>query len=154
MLSDLKVIKHINKEDLNKKITLLTNSLVSTPNLPAFAGYLNHRKQIVDNIDVLEIISKDSIHAKAFLFNKDLVAIGSFNLDPRSIFLSSESMVVIHSEEVVNKFGLNIHNFANDSLLVNKDYNYNKESPIKPTTSKKLMYNLFSYIIKPLENLL
>ena len=116
----------INKEDLeNMNITFLTNSIASTPNLPGFSGYQNYRKKIVDNkINILETQSSNSIHSKAFVIDKDIVAIGSFNLDARSAFLSTESMVVIHSEEVVEEFGGNIFNYTDESLLVNEDYKY------------------------------
>ena len=123
----------INPEDIaNKDITFLTNSLASTPNLPAFAGYQNYRKKIVDHkIKVLEIQSTDSIHSKAFVIDKEVVAIGSFNLDPRSAFLSTESMVVIHSEEVVEAFGTNIFDYTDESLLVNEDYKYKPNAKIE-----------------------
>ena len=116
----------INKEELeNMNITFLTNSLASTPNLPAFSGYQNYRKKMVDNkINILETQSSNSIHSKAFVIDNDIVAIGSFNLDARSAFLSTESMVVIHSEEVVEEFGRNISNYTDESLLVNEDYKY------------------------------
>ncbi len=141
-----------------KKITLLTNSLKSTPNLPAFSGYLNYRNKMVDQgIDILELQSKDSLHSKAFVYDKELVAIGSFNLDPRSAFLSTESMVVIHSEEAVAKFGLNIFNYTDHSLLVDKDGTY-KENPdtleLQAPFMKRLLYKIFSFFVKPFENLL
>ena len=106
--------------------------MASTPNLPAFAGYQNYRKKIVDHkIKVLEIQSTDSIHSKAFVIDKEVVAIGSFNLDPRSAFLSTESMVVIHSEEVVEAFGTNIFDYTDESLLVNEDYKYKPNAKIE-----------------------
>nr|WP_276931789.1 phospholipase D-like domain-containing protein [Globicatella sulfidifaciens] len=62
--------------------------------------------------------------ARLFVIDNDIVAIGSFNLDARSAFLSTGSMVVIHSEEVAEEFGRNIFNYTDESLLVNEDYEY------------------------------
>ncbi|HZJ86915.1 MAG TPA: phospholipase D-like domain-containing protein, partial [Erysipelothrix sp.] len=155
-IPNYKMMKHIDIKTLKeKKVTLLTNSLASTPNLPAYSGYLNYRKQIVDaGVDVLELQTYDSHHSKAFVYDDNVVAIGSFNFDPRSAFLSTESMVVIHSKEVVEGFGLNIETYMDDSLRVQKDYKYNRESDVKPSTLKKVLYKVTSYIIKIFENLL
>lgn len=153
-IPNYKILHNLDKNLIKeKKITLLTNSLLSTPNLPAFSGYLNHRKRIVKSgVNVLELQSYDSLHSKAFLYDNDLLAIGSFNLDPRSAFLSTESMVVIHSEEVVEGFGMNIHNFTDESLLVGKDYKY--DSHLEASLTKKIIYKFTSYLVRLFENLL
>ena len=150
-----KMRQHFELDDLkDKKVTLLTNSLLSTPNLPAFSGYMNYRQKIAQNIDVLELQSTDSLHSKAFLFNDDLVAIGSFNLDTRSGFLSTESMVVIHSKQAVEHFGINIYRFTDHSLRVGDDNDYIKEAKLKPSLSKRVIYKVMSYVMRLFENLL
>lgn len=149
----------LNKDDfIDKEIFLLTNSLGSTPNLPAYSGYLNHRKSIVDkDINVFEFQSEDSLHTKAFVFDSELVAIGSFNLDHRSAYLSTESMVVIHSAEGVKKLEEGLASYVKESLLVDRDYNYVTdknvaEIPVHPI--KRIIINSLSYIVKWFEYLL
>lgn len=113
------------KQNQNINISMLTNSLGSTPNLPAYSGYMNHRKNIIDaGINVYEIQSEDSIHAKSFVIDDDLLLIGSFNLDSRSVNLSTESMVVIHSPETVDRFEEGIQEYIDQSLLVSPEYDY------------------------------
>ncbi|WP_256583504.1 phospholipase D-like domain-containing protein, partial [Pseudomonas sp. 2995-1] len=70
------------------------------PNVIAFSGYTNVREKVVDfSSSVLEYQGPDSVHAKTYIFDDRLSLIGSFNLDARSSFLSTETMVVIDSEE-------------------------------------------------------
>jgi len=100
------------------KVSILTNSINSTDNYPAFAGYVKKRKMILDAgvnlyelradpesikslIDRYELISDDAImglHAKTAVFDRKRVFIGSFNLDPRSTHLNTELGLLIHSK--------------------------------------------------------
>ena len=135
---------------MNIEATILTNSLASTPNIPAYAGYLNYRKRIIDKgINVLEYQSKDSLHTKAFAFDNDLLAIGTFNTDPRSAFLSTESMVIIHSTEGVKRLADGLKVFVDDSLAVGKDYNYIPRQDVNelPVSNKKKLGVAFLAII-------
>lgn len=135
-----------------KEVTFLTNSLISTPNLPAYSGYLNYRKKLVDmGINILELQSRDSIHSKSLVIDNELVVIGSFNMDPRSAFLSTESMLVIHSPELVESFGINLLDYTNDSLLVDTNYKYKpnpKVEEIEVPWAKTVIYKVFSKLVK------
>ncbi len=86
-------------------IVILTNSLAATPNALAFSGYMSYRKTLAKSgIELYEYQSvKDSLHAKTYIFDQKITAIGTFNLDPRSTFLSTEAMVMIDSEEVAEQ---------------------------------------------------
>lgn len=148
-----------NFEDFKSKdVVFLTNSLASTPNPLAFAGYQNYRKKIVDQkIKIIEIQSTDSIHSKAFVIDNEIVAIGSFNVDPRSTFLSTESMVVIHSKEVVEDFRTNIFEYTDRSLSVNENYSYKKDEQIEELIAhpfKKILIMVLSVIVRPFDYLL
>lgn len=78
------------------KVTILTNSLASSPNPFAIAGYSNRRKMIVDTgMKVLEYQGPESIHGKTYIIDDSISVIGSFNFDARSSYINSESMVVI-----------------------------------------------------------
>lgn len=84
-------------------LAYLTNSGASSPNYFAQGGYLKHRKRILEESDRLyEYHGKGSIHAKSYIFDSRLSMVGSFNLDARSSFLSTESMVVIDSEPLAH----------------------------------------------------
>lgn len=142
----------------NIDIFILTNSLASTPNFPAFSGYTNHRKKLVDKgITIFEYQSKDSIHAKAFTIDNDLLAIGTFNADPRSAFLSTESMVVIHSAEAAEKLDEGLMQYIEESLVVDKDYNYiesNNVEEVPVNIVKRVIVFILSHIVRFFEFLL
>jgi putative cardiolipin synthase len=44
--------------------------------------------------------SKASLHTKALVIDRELVAIGSFNVDPRSIALNTEIVILVKSDEL------------------------------------------------------
>lgn len=142
----------------NIGVNILTNSLGSTPNLPAFSGYINYRKKIVQNdINIFEFQSEDSIHAKSFIIDDNLMLLGSFNLDPRSTYLSTESMVVINSHEMINKFGEELRAYVDESLLVSKDYTYFPKEGVdemEVSIMKKYVIKILSYLVKGFEHLL
>lgn len=121
-----------NKYNINpKNITMLTNSFSSSPNLIAISGYQNNKKKIIDSgIQVYEYQGPDSIHSKTYIFDDYLSVIGSFNLDARSSYINSESMLVISSEEFAFKLKENIKEDLNNSLKVDKDYSYVEDSNI------------------------
>lgn len=140
------------KQNKDIQVSMLTNSLYSTPNPPAYSGYINHRKDIVDaGVNIFEIQSEDSIHAKSFVIDDDLLLVGSFNLDSRSANLSTESMVVVHSLESVERFEEGILEYMDQSLLVSPEYGYipkdgvvEKEVPL----IKRILINSLSYITR------
>lgn len=86
-----------------ENVTIGTNSMASTPNPLAFSGYLSHSKRFINSgFNILEYAGPNSIHGKTYTFDNRVSAIGSFNLDARSTFLSTESMVVIDSTDFAN----------------------------------------------------
>ncbi|HZJ76986.1 MAG TPA: phospholipase D-like domain-containing protein, partial [Oscillospiraceae bacterium] len=92
-----------------------------------------------------------SIHSKAFVIDKEIAVIGSFNLDSRSAFLSTESMLVIHSPELVESFGENIFNYTDESLLVDKNYNYKSNERVEElpvNRLKKFIFNVSSKLVR------
>jgi putative cardiolipin synthase len=97
-----KMREYVNEDEITAQTKEIhTNSLTSSPNLIAFSGYTNYREKLVQSgIDIFEFQSEsESNHAKAFVFDQRISAIGSFNLDPRSTFLNTEVMLVIDSKE-------------------------------------------------------
>ncbi len=104
------------------KVRILTNSLASTDNLPAFGGYQKVRKQLLSTgIRIFEfrpdakerytIMTGElqqkmdykptfGLHAKSMVVDGKITVVGTFNLDPRSANLNSECVSVIRSAKV------------------------------------------------------
>lgn len=99
------------------EIRILTNSLAATDVAIVHSGYIKHRKKLLKaNIELYEMkdtadlygeenkerqkifgSSGSSLHAKTFSINQRKVFVGSFNFDPRSARLNTESGFVINS---------------------------------------------------------
>jgi len=96
---------------------LLTNSLATNDVGAAHAGYAKYRADLVRNgLELYELqpgaqsIKKNwsalagrssaSLHTKVFVVDREIVGIGSFNLDPRSIALNTEIVVLVESPEL------------------------------------------------------
>jgi putative cardiolipin synthase len=99
-------------------VRILTNSLASTDVTLVHAGYGKYRREMLRaGIELYEVnkkltreerkekkgesgSSKASLHAKAFIFDRDTLFIGSLNLDPRSFDQNTEIGIVFQSPEL------------------------------------------------------
>lgn len=107
-----------------ENIVFLTNSKLVTPNLPGYAGYHGYREKLSEKgVDLNEYTGSRSIHGKSFVVDSYYSGIGSFNLDPRSAFLNTETMVVIKGEEFAEKMEVYVEELLDKSIL------YNAEQP-------------------------
>ncbi|MCK1992078.1 phospholipase D family protein [Peribacillus muralis] len=128
-----------NRLDAKAEWTILTNSVTSTPNVIAFSSYLALRDQIVETGAKLYEYSKlYSLHGKSVVYDERLSAVGSFNLDSRSAFLNTESMVIIDSEVFASQLIGAIDSKIADSTLVADDKKY-----IEPPEDKKKEESFF-----------
>ncbi len=104
------------------KIRILTNSLASTDNLEAFAGYQKCRANLLKaGVEIFEFkpnaedryrimtgaLQKKlnytpifGLHAKSMVIDGETTVIGTFNLDPRSANLNTECVAIIYSPQV------------------------------------------------------
>lgn len=89
------------------RVILLTNSLAGTDAVPVHAGYARYRKELLRmGVELYELkptanaTHTASLHAKSFVFDRQVLFIGSFNLDPRSAKLNTEIGIVFESPEL------------------------------------------------------
>ncbi len=103
------------------RVRILTNSLASTDVTLVHGGYGHYRKDMLRaGVELYEIdkqltkkqrkemktsSSNASLHAKAFVFDRKYLFIGSLNSDPRSIEQNTEIGIVIESPELVKMMG-------------------------------------------------
>jgi cardiolipin synthase C len=103
-------------------LRMLTNSLATTDEVPVNAHYANARPEMVDlGVELYEMkpyaasrelyIARSAtskarlaVHAKAAVFDRKTVFIGSFNLDPRSMNLDTEIVLVVQSPQLAAQF--------------------------------------------------
>ena len=108
------------------KVRISTNSMASTDNLQAFSGYKNQRSRLLklgmeiyeynpeakNQAELMqrnEALAKSghqpifAIHAKSAVIDGKVAYIGTFNLDPRSINLNTETGVIIHDVQLAKQ---------------------------------------------------
>lgn len=104
--SELQPIIQFN--EMQASTHILTNSETSTSN-PAVAGFLNLKDQTLPAFNQVYGFQGDgSIHVKSYVIDNRLSLIGSFNIDPRSSFLSTENLVIIDSPSLAEELSNNI----------------------------------------------
>jgi putative cardiolipin synthase len=137
----------------NKKISILTNSEYASPNIFAFSGYLKHRKTLLkNNVDLYEYQGEGSIHAKSYIIDDRISLVGSFNMDGRSAYLSTETMFVIDSKDFAKALNDKVKILENDSILVNDKSNLDmvKRVPILKKVilrGTKVITYFFNYLL-------
>lgn len=96
------------------RVRILTNSCASTDVAIVHAGYAKYRKKLLRcGVELFEMqplagfINREwtwlrgkstaALHTKAAMVDRRTVLLGSFNLDPRSIYLNTELSIVVES---------------------------------------------------------
>lgn len=86
------------------RVRILTNSLASTDNLWPLAGYVRHRKNLVRRgVELWEYVGRASLHAKNAVIDGRRLIVGSYNLDPRSERLNTETALVFEHSGLANQ---------------------------------------------------
>ncbi|GLQ73023.1 phospholipase D family protein [Vibrio penaeicida] len=152
------------RELVDKGITIkiLTNSLASNDNLAAFSGYQRNRKQLLDTgVEIYEFkpdakirqrvmtehmykkLSSTPIfglHAKTMVVDESITAIGTYNFDPRSANLNTESFAIIHSPEITQHVSKSMHveMEPENAWRITPDFNPDSEVSISKQIGVKL----------------
>jgi putative cardiolipin synthase len=106
----------------NVRVRVLTNSLLSTDVVPVHAGYRRYRLPLLEaGVELYEVkplpgkpsprggalkspsSGQFSLHAKAFVFDRKRLFIGSANFDQRSLHLNTEIGLMIDSPELARQ---------------------------------------------------
>jgi len=96
------------------RIKILTNSMRSNDVLAAHASYAKRRQEILEaGAELYEwrsdsepvkrkgvYASRANLHTKAYIVDREYAFVGSYNMDPRSTELNTESGIVIRSGEL------------------------------------------------------
>jgi cardiolipin synthase C len=145
-------------------IKIVTNSLASTDNLRAFSGYHNQREELVAmGIEIYEFkphpqIQKDlvkrydrlkqnnpvfAMHAKSMVIDGEILYIGTFNLDPRSMNLNTEVGVLVKNSRLGKQLQDNIQRdmLSGNSWRISEEFNPDDEVDFSKRT-KLLLYKM------------
>lgn len=79
------------------QVTVLTNSLASTDHQLVTATFNNQKHWLLSHgVQIWELAGPDHLHAKTAVFDRSIAYVGSYNFDPRSEYLNTETGAVIH----------------------------------------------------------
>ncbi len=136
------------KEIRYERMVLLTNHPYTNPNIFAVSGYLRVRQDLATQTTLFEYQKPLSLHTKTIIMGDDISVIGSINIDPRSVFLSTESVVIIYDKAFNAHMRETIETYLQDSLQVDQDLEYIEGSiePIQYSNSRRLLAHLFKYL--------
>jgi len=97
-------------------VSVITNSYASTDSGVVHAGYSSYREALLAaGVHLYELKptaqkehrkgsvaykSAASLHTKVFIFDREIVFVGSLNLDPRSVDINTEMGILAHSPEL------------------------------------------------------
>ena len=107
----VKFIEELRKRDIN--VTVITNSLSSNNHTIVHSGYIPYRKPLLKmGVKIYEARgdvrasgverakgkrSVSNLHTKAFIIDRKEIFVGSFNWDPRSVYINTEQGVIVKS---------------------------------------------------------
>jgi putative cardiolipin synthase len=96
-----------------RPVRILTNSLAANDVAAVYGGYSRYRRPLLEGgVELWELkptgtgnpslfgSSGASLHTKALVIDRNLVFVGSYNLDPRSTSLNSEQGVLVEDVEL------------------------------------------------------
>ncbi len=87
-----------------KKIEMITNSVSSNDSMLVQLGYETAKKKLLRlGVDLWEYKGPDTLHAKSAVLDERLALVGSFNIDPRSQHLNTETAVAINDETTAHQ---------------------------------------------------
>ena len=112
------------------KVKLATNSMAANNHLSSFVSYRKQRKAMLEGgAEIYEMrpdarseraqftadeLAEDKtffgLHAKTMVFDRKVVFVGSFNLDPRSVDLNTEMGLLVDSEDLGRAVAQSIEN--------------------------------------------
>ena len=152
MYSDFKALT-----DEGKSVSVMTNSVANGANPWGCSDYLNHKNRIyASGVGVYEFLGGQSLHTKTVLIDNSISIVGSFNMDMRSAYLDTETMLVIDCPELNSRLKNSFYKATDVSRFVNsstvsygKDY-VERELPY----FKRAFLTVFRIIIKPFRYLL
>jgi phosphatidylserine/phosphatidylglycerophosphate/cardiolipin synthase-like enzyme len=92
------------------KIILCTNSGESTNHPSTVAFFLTDWKRLLATMPTARILvypkGMPCIHTKAFVFDRQIAVVGTYNLDPLSMVINSEVVTVINNRPFARRLAL------------------------------------------------
>jgi len=124
-------------------VRVLTNSLNSTDNLLAQAGYVGKKQKLVEmGVEIWEFRGPESMHAKSAVTDGSTSIIGTFNLDPRSEYLNTELAVVATDAGLAERLRASMDAHLDEAFRIGPDGKPVGEAKRYPGASRLKIFKL------------
>lgn len=137
---------------------IITNAVESGANPFGCTDYLNQKRNIYrTGVHVYEYLGEQALHTKTILMGENISIVGSCNLDMRSVYLDTEMMLIIESEELNRQLRSQAEELKEQSRHVYPDgtaADGEKYNPLKQGIGKKIFYGVLRMVIIPFRHLL
>ena len=110
--------------DRGVRVVVVSNSLASTNHASVHAVYARYRKPLLKkgvelyelrpHIDSTDSTTTLTLHSKIAIVDRTRAFVGSFNLDPRSLYLNTEMGLVVESPELAAAMSTSIRESLTD----------------------------------------
>ena len=122
-----------------ENVHMMTNSVANNGNPFGAMDYHDNKGKILDTgVKIREYDDGISYHGKCMTVDDDLLAVGSFNWDMRSVYLNTELMLVVHSEELNAQLKEEMAGYEENALtVVNEEESIAPEGVIPQEIDKK-----------------
>lgn len=148
-------------------VWVLTNSLASNDVAAVHTGYMRHRKELLRcgvglyelNEQIKEIesekftwlpgVSKSSLHAKTMSMDGEVMFVGSFNFDQRSLNINNEIGILFNHPGIVSASSKHFHENIKDVAfrveLVRDEEGFEKMRWVGTEYGKEVVFNFEPY---------
>ena len=116
-----------------QELSVLINSRASGNNFVASADYMFQKRRLTKmDMNLNEFQGDNSAHTKALLIDRNISVFGSFNIDIRSAYINTETMIVIHSDQINQTLEKYMKDMFALSTPVNSDSSGEQQNQVTP----------------------
>lgn len=137
---------------------IIINAVESGTNPFGCTDYLNQKRKVYGTgAHIYEYLGAQALHTKTVLVGGDISIVGSCNLDIRSIYLDTEMMLIIKSEELNRQLRGQAEVLKKQSRHVYPDGTKEDGAdyiPLKQGAGKKIFYGVLRVLVIPFRHLL
>jgi putative cardiolipin synthase len=131
-----------------KRTEMITNSIDSSDDLLVGLGYERSKKDLLRlGVGLWDYNGPGTLHAKSAVLDDEIALIGSFNVDPRSQHLNTETAVAIHDRETARQLRHNIEAHKASSTRITADRLVPQNQPNSAPFLQRLKVSIFKALL-------
>jgi len=131
-----------------KNIEMITNSIASNDELLVQLGYeASKRKLLQLGVVLWEFNGPDTLHAKSAVLDDKIALIGSFNIDPRSQHLNTETAVAIRDSMTARQLRNNIEAHKRICTHITAEHPVARDQTASNSPPQRLKVSIFKALL-------